>query len=200
MAFLLLSFKGETEPFLWVNNVEGRVIQKVMANLDHSSHQEAIILTNLKKKPLSGKIYIFSHSGEKLWESRILPVWKIWIADVNHDKKNDLIMALYKYERIDQKIENRLYIYGWDGEDIYPIWRGTSLSRPYIDCAFYDINGDGKTELISLEKGKNKRFIVVYHWNGFGFTGEYQKELKQNLKNITGDMIENIKEAIKSEN
>ena len=38
-------------------------------------------------------------------------------------------MALYKYERVDQKIENRLYIYGWSGEDIYPIWTKSFIEK-----------------------------------------------------------------------
>ena len=55
MAFLFLSFNGETKPSLWLNKVEGKVIQKIMINLDNSSPQETVILTNLKKSPYQEK-------------------------------------------------------------------------------------------------------------------------------------------------
>lgn len=174
------------------DKVEGRIIQIIESDLDRQKSDEIIILTKFKSQVTSGKIYIFDRLNDKLrrmWESERLPVWKIWVADADNEGTNDLVMALWKYEEIDGKTKNRLYIYGWNKENFYPIWRGTSLSYDYIDFVFYDIDWDGCTELISLEKNlqekyKDKTFVVVYHWNGFGFTGEWQTEIEADLKSI----------------
>jgi hypothetical protein len=98
--------------------------------------------------------------------------WKIRVKDIDGDSKLDICVGVWKKSRFHPVMENRLYVYGWNGERIFPKWLGSRLSSPFVDFDFYDIDGDGFDELVSLEIQRNglKR-VMCYEWNGFGFEG-----------------------------
>src|SRR5258708_16204820 len=57
-----------------------------------------------------------------------------------------------------------LFIYSFDGRTVRPKWLGSSLSRPFVDFAFANLDRDRAEELISIEttrQGKRDRKSVV---------------------------------------
>jgi hypothetical protein len=92
-----------------------------------------------------------------------------------------LAVCLFKSEKYDPQKDNRLQIYGWGINGIYAKWRGTFLCHPFKKVIFTDVNGDGKTELLSLEEYKNQKYLSIYHWNGFGFDLISQKRIGEEI-------------------
>ncbi len=107
--------------------------------------------------------------------------WKIMFEDVDGDAQPEVIVGTWKKTRFHPVFDNRLFVYSWDGNEIFPKWLGSRLSSPFDDFDFRDIDGDGIMELISLELQRNglKR-IMSYKWTGFGFEG--YEILEENLQ------------------
>jgi len=102
--------------------------------------------------------------------------WKVSTADVDGDGKREIIVGVHKATRFFPKPHNCLFVYGWDGERAFPKWLGSSLSRPFTDFAFADVDGDRADELIALETTRDDaRCVSVYSWSGFGFAFDYQR-------------------------
>ena len=107
-----------------------------------------------------------------IYNNRQLNPWKILMCDVEGDGKTEVAVGVWKTAKFHPVFDNRLFIYAWEKEMIYPKWLGSRLSSPFLDFDFRDTNHDGLTELIALEYQKNglKR-IMAYEWTGFGFRG-----------------------------
>jgi hypothetical protein len=101
--------------------------------------------------------------------------WKIEIADVDGDGISEIIVGIIKPTKFFPKPHNCLFIYGWNGKEIYKKWLGSSLSRPFSDFIFADLDGLKGDELIALETTLDgKKRLAIYRWNSFGFTLERQ--------------------------
>lgn len=107
--------------------------------------------------------------------------WKLMVADVDGDGRREIVVGVYKSTRFFPKPHNCLFIYAWDGRRAHPKWLGSSLSRPFVDFAFVDTDGDKEEELAAIEMKRDGRLcLALYSWNGFGFTvdwrgGDWQK-------------------------
>lgn len=120
----------------------------------------------------SNFIAIYQKQGDgfvKKWHSPAAPIWDINLGDVDGDGTNEVALCLYKKEVHDPKQANRLQIYAWGKNGLYAKWRGTFLCHPFYRIYLMDLDNDGKTELISIEKYMNQNLLCIYHWNGFGF-------------------------------
>jgi len=104
--------------------------------------------------------------------NRQMNPWKILMCDVEGDGKPEVAVGVWKTAQFHPVFDNRLFIYAWEKEMIYPKWLGSRLSSPFVDFDFRDVNHDGITELIALEYQKDglKR-VMTYEWTGFGFRG-----------------------------
>jgi hypothetical protein len=60
------------------------------------------------------------------------------------------------------------------------IWAGSALPVPLLALAVGDVDGDGRTEVVTLEgdyaagRGAPATRVDVWRWNGFGFTLEWR--------------------------
>jgi hypothetical protein len=134
------------------------------------------------------------HQGNRLmWKgvpARWQP-WKLAIADVDGDGRREIVVGVYKSTRFFPRPHNCLFIYDWDGRRAHPKWLGSSLSKPFLDFAF--INVEGRPDrLVAIEtKLDGRRCVTVYSWNGFGFTLDWQRGdwREARLIEITGDRI-----------
>lgn len=101
-----------------------------------------------------------------------LKPWKVSLGDVDGNGVDEISIGVYKESPLHPVMAKRPFIYSFIDGEIQPKWRGSRLSRPFMDYNFYDIDGDGIDELISIEILKGgSNLINTYKWKGFGFEG-----------------------------
>lgn len=95
--------------------------------------------------------------------------WKIDCGDVDGDGHTDILVLVYKKTLFDPVMDNRPFVYSYDGY-LYAKWLGSRLSHPILDAQLKDVDGDGVSELVSTERGKDGgKMTGVYKWDSFGF-------------------------------
>lgn len=155
--------------FLNASEIKSTWIGKTQSNL---SEIKIVINTkcNLKGTPLSGTVTVFNSSGKKiLWENKKLSPWKLMVADLDGDKKQEVFFGVYKKSRFDPIYARRLFIYNWDGKRLVPRWLSSRLTRRFVDFTVFDLNKDGKAEVFALEKGDGtSKRVSVYKPAPFG--------------------------------
>lgn len=142
-------------------------------DLDRDGKPELIVLDGEKDQTLSVR-----HGRRLLWQgvTRRWKPWKIMVADVDGDGQFEIVVGVYKPTRFFPKPHNCLFVYGWDGKRAFPKWLGSTLSKPFTDFTFADLNHDGHQELVAVETARDrKQWVAVYSWNGFGFTLDWQR-------------------------
>jgi hypothetical protein len=92
------------------------------------------------------------------------------LGDVDGDGRIEALVLVTGYARFDPQPALRPFVYGWDGARLYPKWLGSRLSRPFDDATLGDLDGDGRDELVAVERTRDgRRELAAYRWRGFGF-------------------------------
>lgn len=135
-------------------------------------------------------------SGKRLLWQGVHGRWKPWklaVADVDGDSRREIVVGVFKATRYFPKPHNCLFVYGWSGSRAFPKWLGSTLSKPFADFAFANLDGDGEDELVTIETLRDgKHCVAVYSWNGFGFTLERQRGAWSQARfvaNEAGDVV-----------
>lgn len=148
------------------------VLDTRRADLDRDGRIETVQITCLRREgghPMGGEVIVL-RSGKPIWRQKKLNPWKVRVADVDGDGRQEIILGVWKKSPKDPIMAKRVFVYGWDGKRMMPKWLGSRLSRRFIDFEVRHLDRDGIPELIALEVAAGKpRRIGIYRWRSFGF-------------------------------
>jgi Putative enzyme of poly-gamma-glutamate biosynthesis (capsule formation) len=138
---------------------------------------EFTLLPVSENSGVDSKIRLDGYSADrKVWSSQSIPLVSIETGKL--DGENEHLFTLEKhYSTIDNETDIRPYVYGTDIKGIHAIWRGSALAWPLVDA--HISKSDSKTlcvlhrgdSYINIDKNTQKKRLMSYRWNGFGFSG-----------------------------
>jgi hypothetical protein len=88
--------------------------------------------------PSAGKVYLFpslkSPKPRLLSLRSIYNFWDIQSGDIDGDGRPVIALCTWSKTRYIHQYARRYFIYGMTNRDAYPRWRGSRLSKPYIEA------------------------------------------------------------------
>ncbi|MBU5310843.1 hypothetical protein KQI38_02270 [Tissierella carlieri] len=195
MSLLFLFFVKEQRNsiLLWKDQhipikIKENVKEYALGNINGDNKDYLVVLTGARWKKFGKEVVIFSlEEMEEIYRrdfSEFKP-WKIAIGDIDGDGKDEISIGVYKKSPLHQVMAKRPFIYSFEDRKLEPKWRGSRLSRPFIDYTFFDIDGDGIDEILSIEILENDRKVInTYKWKGFGFEGYLETKDNEDITRL----------------
>lgn len=103
-------------------------------------------------------------------------IWKLEVGDVEGDGEMELALGVYKKSPHHQVLAKRVFLYNIVDGRLKPKFRASRLSLPMDDFILYDIDGDCRDEIVSIEIKDKSYFIAAYHYENFHLTRDYVSE------------------------
>ncbi|WP_424910921.1 hypothetical protein [Thermovenabulum sp.] len=161
---------------IWQYNLGNNdyILSSCAGDVDKDLTDEIFLITGKRNENYGENFIILTlEDGIKLKlfeEMKVFNPWKVQIADVDEDENLEISIGVYKKAELHPVMAKRPFIYGLNEGGLFPKWRGSRLSKPFDDYVFFDIDEDGKDELLSVETVKDgKKITSAYKWKGFGF-------------------------------
>lgn len=163
------------------------ILDKAIGDITGDKQMETVVLTKKAFSKYGKVIVIYSNDDKEIYREDFteLKPWKVAIGDVDGDRIGDISIGVYKETLFHPVMAKRPFIYSFRTGSLQPKWRGSRLSKPFIDYIFHDIDEDNIDELISIEILNNgDKVINTYKWKGFGFEGLAQSKAIKDIYNI----------------
>ena len=100
-------------------------------------------------------------------DDRLQGAWGLWVDDVDGDGNAEAVVALHKRAHFDDRLANRLHVYGFEGDRCVPAWRGTRLAGRF-DGVTTDPEDHGAL-VVHEWLSPTRRRVARYRWHGFGY-------------------------------
>lgn len=94
-------------------------------------------------------------------------------------------MGVNKPTYFDREINDRLFVFNWNGEKLYKKWTGTRLGYYLKDFYIIDLLDIKGEELIVIDKNQEgKERLLVYYWLDFGFQLLAESEFYDTIEEV----------------
>ena len=160
------------------------------ADLDCDRSPETVVITYRSRqdgRPMGGDIVVFQ--GERLlWRQSKLNPWKLEIADLDSDGRQEILVGVWKKSPKDPVMAKRVFIYNWNGKRLTPRWLSSRLSRRFTDFTVGKPKGKAGTLLFALEDCPGGlRRISAYGMISFGCEHLAATEARADLLSLKQD-------------
>jgi hypothetical protein len=176
-----------------------------IGNIRGDNKEYLVVLTGSRRRKFGEEVIIYSIEDKKeiyREDYSAYNPWKIVIGDIDGDGKEEISIGVYKTSPLHPVMARRPFIYSFEGNKLEPKWRGSRLSKPFLDYVFFDIDEDEVDEIVAIEiLEDNRKVINTYKWKGFGFESYLETEGYEDISDlITKDnqLFIKIKEQRKS--
>mgnify|MGYP000849223793 CR=1 FL=1 len=116
----------------------------------------------------SGDVYRKDFKGKNPFN-----IWKLEVGDMEGDGEMELALGVYKKSPHHKVMAKRVFLYNIVDGSLKPKFRASRLSLPMDDFILYDIDGDGRDEIVSIEIKDKSYFIAAYHYENFHLPRDY---------------------------
>jgi len=161
-TFLMIMVVGNNQPTTIDEITDDGLVYTLISQKGSAQYGDTLVIDRQSGDGQRKRIY------EKGFND--LKPWKLGIADVDGDRKKELLIAVRKTTHFDPQEKNRMFIFQYDGEKLYKKWTGSQIAgvwNHFYAGNLLPIPGD---ELIFIEQvAGNKERISIYYWFDFGF-------------------------------
>jgi hypothetical protein len=164
-------------------------------DLTPAALQDPIRVSGFMIRPVSGNsgainemsLEGVSNDGRRMWKTR--PIELVSISTGKLDGKNEYLFTLERhFSPIDGEIGLRPHVYSVTPRGLLARWRGSGLAWPLLDAII--LPDDGKflcglhrgDSYIDLQPESNQVRVAAYRWNGFGFSGVDDPEVREKCR------------------
>jgi len=130
--------------------------------------------------------------GRLLWESP--PEWWVQdfsLGDLNGDGRPQVALSLWRMRgregpppllpvSLDFSINNYLKVFRLRQQSLESVWQSPALARPLEEWLLADLTGDGRADLVALERDSGPgaaagaRALQIWHWQEEGFVPRWR--------------------------
>lgn len=110
---------------------------------------------------------------KKFQGKNALNIWKLCLGDVDGDGEVEIALGVYKKAPHHQVMARRPFLYNIENGKLKAKFRASRLSLPMEDFTLYDIDKDGREEILSVERKAGQYFLAAYHYLNFHISRDY---------------------------
>lgn len=167
-----------------------------------TSEYEDIKVSILSDNKDFGKEILIQGGGEDFSiDVKGMNPWRVDFCNVDGGEP-ELAIGVYKKSPKDSKVTKRVFFYNLDFENkrLLPKLRISRLNNPLVDFSVYDIDRDGKDEILSVERTINGRYeIGGYCWTNFSFNKNYRSnEIEEEVQFRNKEATIKVKDELKN--
>ena len=115
----------------------------------------------------------YGQTRKKFTGKKALNIWKLCQGDLEGDGDPEIGLGVYKKSPHHQVMARRPFFYSLDEGNLKPKFRASRLSLPMEDFILYDIDKDGREEVVSIERRDDQYFLAGYHYLNFHLSRDY---------------------------
>lgn len=113
--------------------------------------------------------------------------WKVEFCNIDEGEP-ELALGVYKESEYHPVMARRIFFYNMDGVALVPKYRMSRLTYPFVDFTLFDIDDDGRDEILAVEVMKDgAQRIGAYRWANFSMERVYESALLKESQRATED-------------
>ena len=150
-------------------------------DIDGDGSDEYIVLYRNGLSAYGSSIKIYSGiKNLSEFDTKELKPWKLQSGYIRGE--NVIGVGVHTKSPLLEEIGNKIYLYSVDESgEFKPFFRSSASVDRLRDFILYDVNGDGASEIVTVEEGDEGEVVRVYENYGFGF---FVDRIARDIRNV----------------